>query len=64
MSSGYKIPSALLAKATEISWRTVSRRLVDEFGLKAHKLASKPLLTQAMKNKRLTFAKKHATWTK
>ena len=39
MSSADKIQSALLAKATEISRRTVSRRLVDDLGLKAHKPA-------------------------
>ena len=64
MSSASKIWSALLAKGTEISRKTFSRRLVDDFGLKAHKPARKPRLTQAMKNKRLAFAKKHATWTK
>ena len=61
MSSAYKIRSALLAKGTEISRRTVSRRLLDDIGLKAHKLARKPRLTQAMKNKRFAFAKKRAT---
>ena len=64
MSSADKIRSALLAKATEISRRTSNRRLVDDFGLKAHKPARKPRLPQAMKNKLLAFAKKHATWTK
>ena len=64
MSSTVKIRSALLAKGTEISRRTVSRSLVDDFGLKAYKPACKPRLPQAMKNKRLAFAKKHATWTK
>ena len=64
MSSASKIRSALLEKGTEISRRTVSRRLVDDFGLKAYKPARKPCLTQAMKNKRLAFAKKHAHWTK
>ena len=64
MSSADKIQSALLAKATEINRRTVSRRLVDHFGLKAHKPARKHRLPQPMKNKRLAFAKKHATCTK
>ena len=64
MSSADKILSALKAKGTDISRRTVSRRLVDDFGLKAYKPASKPRLTQARKNKRLAFVKKHATWTK
>ena len=64
MSSADKIRSALLAKATEISRSTVSWHLVDDFGLKAPKPVLKPRLTQAMKNKRLGFAKKHATCTK
>ena len=63
MSSASKIRSALLAKGTNISRRTLSRRLVDDFGLKAHKPARKPRLTQAMKVKRLAFAKKHVQWT-
>ena len=63
MSSASKIRSLLLAKGTDISRRTVSRRLVDDFDLKAHKPAHKPRLTQAMKSKRLAFAKKHVKWT-
>ena len=58
-----KIRSSLLAKGTDISRRTVSRRLVDDFDLKAHKPAHKSRLTQAMKSKRLAFAKKHVKWT-
>ena len=64
MSPANQIRSALLAKGTEISRRTVCRRLLDDFGLKVHKPARKPRLTQAMKNKRLAFAKKLATCTK
>ena len=63
MSSASKIRSSLLAKGTDISGRTVSRRLVDDFDLKAHKPAHKPRLTQVMKSKRLAFAKKHVKWT-
>ncbi|CAM1330816.1 Uncharacterised protein at_DN1629 [Pycnogonum litorale] len=63
MSSSSKIRSALLAKGTDVSRRTVSRRLVDYFGLKSFKPARKPRLTLAMKVKRLAFAKKHANWT-
>ena len=63
MSSASKIRSSLLAKGTDISRRTVSRRLVDDFDLKAHKPAHKPRLTQAMKSNRLAFAKKHVKWT-
>ena len=36
MSSADKIRSALLTKGTKISRRTVSRCLLDDFGLKAH----------------------------
>ena len=39
MSSASKIRSVLLAKGTDISRRTVSRRLVDDFSLKARKPA-------------------------
>ena len=63
MSFASKIRSSLLAKGTDISRRTVSRRLVDDFDLKAHKPAHKPRLAQAMKSKRLAFAKKHVKWT-
>ena len=62
-SSANKIRSALLAKGVNVSRRTVSRRLVDDFGLKSHKPAKKPRLTPAMKVKRLRFAKKHVRWT-
>ena len=62
MSSASKIRS-LLAKGTDISRRTVSQRLVDDFDLKAYKPAHKPKLTQAMKSKCLAFAKKHVKWT-
>ena len=63
MSSASKIQSSLLAKGTDISRRTVSRPLVEKFELKAHKLGHKLRLTQAMKSKRLAFAKKHVKWT-
>ena len=65
MSSASKIRSVglLLAKGANISRRTVSRRLVIDFGLKACKLVKKPRLTPAMKAKRLRFVKKHAKWT-
>ena len=63
MNSASKIQSSLLAKGTDISRRTVSWRLVDDFDLKAHKPAHKPRLTQPMKSKHLAFAKKHVKWT-
>ena len=63
MSSASKIRSVLLAKGADISRRTVSRRLVIDFGLKARKPAKKPRLTPAIKAKRLGVTKKHAKWT-
>ena len=63
ISSARKIRSVLLAKGADISQRIVSRRLVINFGLKTRKPAKQPRLTQAMKAKRLSFAKKHAKWT-
>ena len=63
MSSASKIRSVLLAKGADISRRTLSRRLVIDFDLKARKPAKKPRLTPAMKAKRLGFAKRHAKWT-
>lgn len=62
-SSASKIRSALLAKGVNVSRRTVSRRLVNDFGLKSYKPAKKPRLTPAMKLKRLRFARKHVKWT-
>ena len=41
MSSGCKHWYALLAKDVEVSQRTVSRRLVEKFGLKALKSTKK-----------------------
>ena len=57
ISSASKIRSVLLAKVADISRRTVNRRLVDDFVLKAHKPAKKPGLTPAMEVNRLAFAK-------
>ena len=51
MSFASKVRSVLLAKGADISRRTVSRRLVINFGLKAHEPAKKPKLTPAMKAK-------------
>ena len=45
MSFADKIQSTLLEKGTKISRRSVIRRLVDDFGLKALKPARKPCLT-------------------
>ena len=56
--------SALLAHGTDVSCKTVKRRLTKDFGLKAFKPAKKPRLTPAMKLKRLNFAKKHINWSR
>ena len=63
MSSSKKIRLPLLARGTYIPARTVSKRLVSDFGLKSCKPAKKPRLAPAMKVKRLAFAKKYVTWT-
>ena len=59
MNSASKIRSVLLAKGADISRRTVSRRLVIDFGLKARKPAKKPRLTLTMKAKRLGYSIVH-----
>ena len=41
--------------------KIIQRWLSLEFGFESSKLARKPRLTQAMKKKRLDFAKKHAS---
>ena len=56
--------SALLAHGTDVSCKTVKRRLTKDFGLKAFKPAKKTRLTPAMKLKRLNFAKKHINWSR
>jgi transposase len=47
---------------SSISSRTIQRRLVEQ-GFKSCKPAKKPLLTAAMKKKRLDWAKEHKDWT-
>ena len=59
MSSSSKIWSVLLAKGMDVSRRTVSQCLVDDFGLKTRKPAKK----LAMKVRHLGFVRKHAKWT-
>ena len=63
MSSAKKIRLQLLETGINVSRRTVSRRLVNDFGLKSCKPAKKPRLTPTVKLKRLAFAKKHVSWT-
>lgn len=45
------------------STRTIRRRLVDEFNLKSHHAAKKPLLKPFQLKKRLQFCKTYAHWT-
>ena len=61
--SAKKIRAELNKASVSVSRRTVSRRLVQEFGLKSRKPAKKPKLTAAMKTKRLQFALQHKDWT-
>ena len=63
MTSGEKIRSQLQERECKVSTRTVQRRLFTKFGLKSHKPARKPRLTEGMKKKRLSFAKAHSHWT-
>lgn len=62
MSSCRKIRAELLHSGTDISLKTISRRLVHDFGLASYKPAQKPRLTNNMKKKRLAFAKKYESW--
>ena len=61
--SAKKIRAELNKAGVSVSRRTVSRRLVQEFGLKSRKPAKKPRLTAAMKTKRLQFALQYKDWT-
>ena len=62
MCSFKTIQAKLIDTVTVVSTKTIQRRLSLEFGLKSRKLARKPRLTEAMKKKRLDFAKRHADW--
>ena len=46
-----------------VSVRTIQDRLKRELGLPARRAAKKPLLTEAMKRKRLAFARKYKHWS-
>ena len=62
MSSSKKIQAKLIDTGTVVSTKTIQHRLSLEFGLKSCKPVRKPRLTEAMKKKRLDFAKRHADW--
>ena len=48
---------------TNVSTRTIRRRLSDEFGLRAYRAAKKPLLNTTQRKKRLNFCIKYKNWT-
>ena len=62
VSSSKTIQTKLMERGTVVSAKTIQRRLSLDFDLKSRKPARKPRLTQAMKKKRLDFAKRHASW--
>jgi hypothetical protein len=47
----------------DVSVRTIQEQLQKRMGLPSHRAAKKPLLTKAMKRKRLAFAKKYRSTT-
>ena len=46
-----------------VSIRTIQHQLKNDFGLPCRRAAKKPLLTEKMRKKRLTFAKNYQHWT-
>ena len=55
--------AAALPSTCSVSARTVRRRLVVDFNLKAHRPARKPHLSKKNKADRLAFARKYCKWT-
>ena len=49
-------------RGIKISEKTIRRSLSINFGLKSYRSTQKPRLTEAIKKKRLEFAKKHLDW--
>nr|CAH7716389.1 unnamed protein product [Callosobruchus chinensis] len=47
----------------DVATRTIRHRLQKDLGLPTRRSAKKPLLTEAMKKKRLAFCKKYQDWT-
>lgn len=62
-SSLSKIGAELMNTSKRGSGEAVSMQLRIDFGLKSHKPAAKPRLTDAMKQKRLNFARRYRNWT-
>jgi hypothetical protein len=54
---------ALLPALENISIRTIQRICLAKMKLPSRKMAPRPLLTQAMKDKRVTFCKLYRNWT-
>ena len=46
-----------------VSTRTIQHRLKNDLGLPCRRAAKKPLLTEKIRKKRLTFAKNYQHWT-
>ena len=55
---------ALAEDLGNVSVRTIQHRILTDLGFRACRPAKKPLLTPAMKLKRLNFAMAHRHWTK
>ena len=62
MNSAKKIQAGMAERGINMSEKTIRRRLSVDFGLKSYRPAQKPRLTEAMKKKRLEFAKRHLDW--
>ena len=54
---------ALMPALANTSIRTIQRMCLDRLKLPSRKMAAKPLITQAMKDKRLAFAQRYGGWT-
>ena len=61
-SSSKKIQAKLIDTGTVVSTKSIQCKLSLELGLKLCKPARKPCLTEAIKKRRLDFAKRHANW--
>ena len=62
MSSAKKIQVGMAERGIKINEKTIRRRLSMDFGLTSYRPAQKPRLIEAMKKKRLEFAKKNLEW--
>ena len=46
-----------------VSTRTIQHRLQKDMGLPTRRITKKPMLTEAMKKRRVAFCKKYKEWT-